>query len=420
MLLYQVEASTFSLWAFFVSATPRNPHGWICSAQSWARCHRFATAAGCGLLIALSCVGCNGRAIKVDNPVFASAPPRRSLVNQSADAEEQRLAQLGGISAIQRVGFDAASSESLTGTSVVASVNSQPIFLDDVLGGLRMMIEQRPELNDDQRQHIMKEQLQKRLPNYLEQEIVLQALKAKIPEEKRALIRQSLEPMFQTVVANIKADKQLQTDEQMEALLAKEGMSISLLRETFNRAQMVNGYVATLATSVTTIDRQELVEYYQQHINEYTPAERVRVAEIVIRFDEHGGRPGAEKVMANVLTELQNQRDFGDVAAAFSDSLSAEKKGDLGWIERNALANRELEKLLFELPNGALTKVQTRPDRFELYKVINHVQAEAVAFQDVQKEIEQLLLKQKADEAKAKVVQDLKARSDVKTIFDKV
>lgn len=375
------------------------------------------SAAALGLLLALVS-GCSGRAVKVDNPVFASAPPRRTLVNQSADIEERRLAQAGEASAIRRVGFDSSGKELLTGTSVVALVNSRPVFLDDVLGGLRPMIEQRPELSDDQRQYIMSEQVRRRLPNYLEQEVVIQALNAKIPEDKRAVIRESLEPTFQKVIADIRKDKGIQTDAELEDLLAGEGMSVQLLRDTFVRAQMVNGYVATLAASPTSIDRTELVEYYRSHIEEYTPAERVRVAEIIVRFEQHGGRPAAEKVMANVLTELKKKRAFGDVAAVFSDALSSEKKGDIGWIERGALADRDLEELLFELPIGGLTRVFVREDRFELYHVINHIRAESIPFEEVQKEIEQLLLKQKADEARKKVVEDLRSRSEIKTIFD--
>lgn len=397
----------------------RQPHrktpGRICRTRSAVRLRSLWL----GLSLGLLCVtGCTGRSVKVDNPVFAAAPPRRSLVNQSADMEETRLAQAEQPAGILKVGFDGSGDGALTGTTVVAQVNGKPVFLDDVLGGLRPLVESRPELKDEQRQYILTEQLKKRLPNYIEQEIVLQALNAKVPEDKRELIRESMEPMFQKVLANIRQDKNLQTDEQLEELLAKEGMSIALLRETFMRAQMVNGYVATLATSPTTIDRQELVRFYQSHIDEYTPAERVRVAEIVVRFDEHGGRECAEQVMANVVTQLQSGREFGDVATALSDSLSSEKRGDIGWIERGALADQQLEQLLFELPVGQMTKVQVRPDRFEVYRVVNHTTAEPIQFQDVQKEIEQLLIKQKTDEARTKVVEDLKARSTVKTLFD--
>lgn len=395
---------------------PRQPER-ICGSRTSVRFSAVVAA----VCLALSLVtGCKGRSIKEDNPVFTAAPPRRSLVNQSADVEESRLvAQLEPTGEIRTIGFERSGQEPLKGTTVVATVNGQPVFLDDVLGGLRPMIETRDELRDEQRQYILTEQLRKRLPNYVEQEIVLQALNAKVPEDKREVIRESLEPSFQKVVANIKQDKKLQSDEQLNELLSREGMTIDLLRETFLRAQMVNGYVATLASSPTTIDRQKLVAWYQSHINEYTPAERVRIAEIVVRFDEHGGRPQAEKVMANVVTQLQTGRDFGDVASAMSDSLSAEKKGDMGWIERGSLADRELETLLFELPVGEVTRVQVRPDRFEVYKVINHTKAEPIQFQDVQKEIEQLLIKQESETARAKVVEDLKARSTIQTIFDK-
>ena len=327
------------------------------------------------------------------------------------------MAQKDSESDVQTIGFSKLSSGQLTGTSVVAEVNGKPIFVDDVLGGARQIIERDSNLPDDKRQLVMMSTLQKRLPKYVEDELIVQALEIKIPEDKRQTIKDSLEPEFQKVVNGIKEKEGFVTDRQLDERLASEGISIDQLRDNFVRMQMVEGYVGSMTKVPDNIDREELLQYYREHLDEYTGEEEVRFAEIVIRFRDHDGREGAEKTMATVVTQLQSGKDFGDVAAAMSDTLTKEKRGEVGWIKRDSLSDKALENLLFDLPDGQLSKVQVQNDRFEVYKVIAHRDPGTTPFQEVQSDIEDRLLKQRREEARAKVRKEIREKGNVVTIF---
>ncbi|MCA9012219.1 MAG: peptidylprolyl isomerase, partial [Planctomycetaceae bacterium] len=161
-----------------------------------------------------------------------------------------------------------------------------------------------------------------------------------------------------------------------------------------------------------------LVKYYQDHIDEYTTDEEVRFSEIVVRFRDHGGRDGAEEVMTQVVQRLRKKEDFGAVAKELSDALSGEKRGDIGWIKRGSLADKELEAMLFEMPSGATSSVQVREDRFEVYKVTDQRHSTTTEFQDVQKEIETKLLAQLREDAQKQVLDELRAKGNIITIFD--
>lgn len=375
------------------------------------------------MLLLLASAGCSGKSIKVDNPVFADAPPRRSLVNHAADEEEQRLAlaQTGSrtenASGIQPASFSKNSEEPLTGTTVVAEVNGMPIFCDDVLAGARQIIERDPRIPEDKRQMVLQAEIRRRLPKYLEDELIIQALKKKIPEDKRKAIKESLEPQFQKIVDEIKQKEGFVTDQQLDERLAAEGITVHQLRDNFVRMQMVGGYVGSRVNVPETIDREELVRYYQEHIADFTPDEELRFAEIVIRFADHGGREGAEQAMTAVVNQLQSGKDFGDVAYAMSDTLTAEKRGDIGWIKRNSLADKALEEMLFGMPAGSMSRVQVQNDRFEVYKVIDHRNPGTAPFQEVQKEIEELLRKKAQDEARAKIRQEIRDQGTITTMF---
>ena len=371
------------------------------------------------MLIGLS-VGCKGTTVKEDNPVFTSAPPRRSLVNHAADTEEQRLAQQadpteGGI---VPVAFHEIGVTPLAGSSVVATVNGKPVFVDDILGGVRRKIEADPNLTDKQRQLILTQSLRLRTREYAEDELVVQALEATIPEDKRKLIRDSLEPAFQEVCQKMMKDNKLTADEELDTWLEGQGFTRREMKDTFIRRQFVVGYVQSKIQVPKQIDRAVLVKHYQEHIDEYTPDEEVRFAEIVVRFRDHGGREGAEDVMTQVVERLGQKEDFGTVAEELSDVLSSEKRGDIGWIKRGSLADKELEAMLFEMSAGEMTKVQVHEDRFEVYKVVDHRHPKTVEFQAVQKEIEVKKLTELRDAAQKQVLDELRAKGVIVTIFD--
>ena len=318
---------------------------------------------------------------------------------------------------VQQIGFSKNNSGPLTGSTVVAEVNGKPVFVDDVLGGARQIIESDPRLPESKRQEVIEATLRKRLPKYVEDELIVQALEKKIPEDKREAIRETLEPQFQKVIAGIKEKEGFVTDQQLDERLAKEGISVDSLRDNFLRMQMVEGYIGTSIKVPETIDREVLVKYYQEHISDYTPVEEVRFAEIVIRFRDHGGREGAEQAMTNVVTQLQGGKDFGDVAQALSDTMTAEKRGEIGWIKRGSLTDKALEDMLFDMPNGEISSVQVRSDRFEVYKVIDHRNPGTIPFQEVQKEIETTLLNEMKLEARQKIRREIREKGNVNTIF---
>ena len=373
--------------------------------------HRILLNSAIFMMLLVVAAGCKGKSLIDDNPVFADAPPRGSLSNRSSLAKNEEDAASPILSVSK-------SAVLLSGNSVVAEVNGTPIFVDDLIGSIRLAVESDTNIPNDQKQQIMYAQIRKRIDGYVEQEIVLQALNRAIPEDRRALIDESLEAPFQEMIAKIKVDSKVETDSELNDVLSEQGLSIDLLRESFVRVQKVQGYLSTLATPSQEIDRPELVAYYKAHQQEFTNEERVRWQEIVVDFASHGGRDGAEEVMIQVVKELQNGADFADVASKYSTALSAEKRGDMGWLDRNSLVDSKLEDELYAMKPGQMTKVHVQENRFAVYRVVDHQFAKTSPFQEVQQAIEQKIKQQRQQDARKKVLDDLRSKATVVTMFD--
>ncbi len=383
-----------------------------------------ALVAAC--LLSLLTTGCKGRSVKYDNPVFEPAPPRKSLINKAADAEEQRLfgansesdAEPGSDPAtpFRSAGLERLSSGPLTGNSVVALVNGHPVFLDDVLSGVRQMVENNPQLSDQQRQVILQAQLKNRLPKYVEDELIVQQVKIKVPKDRQEMIRESLEPKFQETLEAIRKKENKATIQELDDFLAGQGTSVEELRQSFQRIQMVEGYLSSLVKVPEKVDREELLRYYEDHLRDYSSEEKVRVAKIVVR-PKAGDTGEAEQQAEELLTRISQGENFQDLAAEVAEPVNREKRGDLGWISRGALAP-ELEDLVFALAVGEVSAPRVLPDRVELYSITDRHEPSTVPFQQVQTEIEETLLNQKREAARRDVRDEIRSRGSIQTVLD--
>ncbi len=392
---------------------PSHRDATLCSAVQINVSHWLHVIAG--LMFCATLSGCAGKSLIDDNPVIAETPPRIKLANRattrtvSADNKDTT-------NPIRTVSHT--SSTKLEGNTVVAEVNGRPIFVDDLIGSMRLTLEADPNIPPDQRQEILHVQVKGRLQSYVDQEIVLQALRRAIPEDRQDEIRESLMGPFGEVLGNIKRDNDVQTESEMNEILAQQGLSVDLLRESFMRIQMVQGYLSSVTEVNETVDRMEMVKYYNDHKDEFTSEERVRAQEIVVLFNKNGGRQGAEAKMTHVVKELQKDRSFADLAMEYSDALSAEKRGDIGWLNKGSLADKNVDAALFALPEGKMTKVYVRDDRFEVYRVVDHQLARTSSFTEVQQSIEDKIKQGRRDAARTKAMDKLRGKAIVVTIYD--
>jgi len=368
-----------------------------------------------GMLIFVVFTGCEGRNLSTENAVFSELPPRRSLVN-NASRNRDSIADAKSSSDIMQVS-SSTSTDLLRGNTVVAEVNGQPIFVDDIAGSIRLTLQAAEQISDSERQQVLRNEIEKRLDQRIDEEIVLHALRKKIPEEQRENLKTHLSTAFEEYIQTIRKDVGAESDEQFDKILAQQGMSVPLLREAFFRIQMVNGFVETLSEQKLEAppSRPELLKYYTEHSDEFTPEERLRWQEIRISKSE----PNASQRMGEVVSKLKSAKvEFGQLARKHSDSASAEDDGNKGWLTRGALTDKNLEKELFGLRGGETTRVLDGERYFSIYRVARHEYAEPRPFEAVQDEIKQAMQAGEREAAKKEVLKELRAKASVRTIFD--
>ncbi len=364
-----------------------------------------------GLLLAGVLCGCNGKSVKYDNPVFSPPPPRTSVTSSQMPAEESEPGET-----IREAGLERELGSVLTGSTVVATVNSQPVFLDDVLGGVRQMLEADSRLSDEQRQVVLSRELGKRIDKYTHDEVVMQAVNLEIPSDRREAIRESLQPAFDEIVEGILEKEKKSSRDELDTFLVTQGTSLRELQDNFVRMQLVEGYLSTHARASAVLSRQELEEYYRQQILSYTSEEQVRYAKIVIRFSEAGGREAAVNKAHSVRKQIAAGRSFAELALQESHALSRERGGDMGWVKRGSLQSN-IEESIFGLNVGGVSDVITLQDRCEIYSCTDRHAESVIPFADLQQELEKELLQVKKQEARQRVLDELVKDAAITKLF---
>jgi peptidyl-prolyl cis-trans isomerase D len=151
----------------------------------------------------------------------------------------------------------------------------------------------------------------------------------------------------------------------------------------------------------------DLQSYYRDHEDQYRVPEQVNVRHILIKTPLPGpdgkvddnALKAAKAKAEDVLKQLKAGGNFADLAKKYSDdTVSAEKGGDLGWINRGQTV-AEFEKAAFSLKKGETSGLIQSSYGFHIIQLVDKHDAQMKSLADVKNEIEPIVRQQKAQVA---------------------
>jgi peptidyl-prolyl cis-trans isomerase D len=147
----------------------------------------------------------------------------------------------------------------------------------------------------------------------------------------------------------------------------------------------------------TAVSPEEVRQFYDQNLKQYAKGDERQASHILITVDSKASE--AEKRAARAKAELllkqarQNPASFADLAAKNSqDPGSAAKGGDLGYFPRGAMV-KPFDDAVFQMKVGEIAGPVESPFG---YHIIRLTAAKGHGFEDVSKEVERDLKRQKA------------------------
>ena len=302
------------------------------------------------------------------NPVVKDSTSQSPLDEQANSAKSQNAGEL--VDAI-RLDEAFALSPNLKPETVVAYVNAMPITVRDVISNANSPTASAgwtPTFGKVQPPNV-EHALRHHLPAYLYQELLLQHFLEFTPDERQTVVRESLQAPFLEVLRRIKAEKKLQTDEELAALLAQTGITIDELKECFFRMQITAGYAKALPPDSPLRAKDKIIEQCQQLLVEAASQMTVMslatypVADLVFRHQSV-----VSAVNRSTDSAVEATPDVVPAAALTSGTPAALDRQ----VPRAGVGHRSA-KLLRTVPEPGAARLSSNPEEGPDRSILGHL-----------------------------------------------
>jgi peptidyl-prolyl cis-trans isomerase D len=146
------------------------------------------------------------------------------------------------------------------------------------------------------------------------------------------------------------------------------------------------------------VSSDEIKRFYDLRKERFKTPKRVRARDILIKVNRDDPPNKIEekrKKAEEILEKAKKTKDFASLAKQYSESNTASKGGDMGWVQRGTLGE-PIETTLFSMKKGELSGVLRGSDGFYIFKIDEVVDEKEKPLDEVKDQIFQALKKEKA------------------------
>jgi peptidyl-prolyl cis-trans isomerase SurA len=197
---------------------------------------------------------------------------------------------------------------------------------------------------------------------------------------------------FTSIVENIKKENKIESDEQLQAALKQEGMTMADLRRQLERTMLVQQVQQTEFMQKLQVTDTELRAYYDANQGEFGTAPNVTLREITLNVptspqginvaQDDAAKAKAEEVRAKIVAG----EPFARLAADYSDSGSKANGGLVGPLAKMDLSD-DLQKAIAGLTTGGVTPVLRTARGYQIIKIENLQDSTTKPFDEARGEI---------------------------------
>jgi peptidyl-prolyl cis-trans isomerase SurA len=167
---------------------------------------------------------------------------------------------------------------------------------------------------------------------------------------------------FKRVLENIRKENKLESDEQFNAALKQEGITIEQLRKNLEKQMVINQVQQQEVAGKVGISESEAQAYYAEHKNEFTTPASLTLRELLVAVKLDGksinvAADDAAKAKAEGLVKRARAGEpFATLVAEASDAPSKANGGLVGPLSADEL-DSGVRKLIEGLKPGDVTEV---------------------------------------------------------------
>lgn len=221
---------------------------------------------------------------------------------------------------------------------------------------------------------------------------------------------------FQSVLESIKKDNKIETDEQLQAALKAENMTLADLRRSLERQMIVSRVQQNEVMSKIAVNDEEARKYYETHLAEFTAPRTVTLREIFVNVPSDGqtinvglDEQGRDKILS-IRQRALNGESYETLASELSDAPSKANGGLIGPLSLDELSP-ELQEMIEGMKPGEITQPLRGAKGYQILKLENATTAETKSFDEAREEISNRVFTDKRRDEFEKYLQKLRAQA---------
>jgi peptidyl-prolyl cis-trans isomerase SurA len=219
---------------------------------------------------------------------------------------------------------------------------------------------------------------------------------------------------FTNVLESIKKDNKMESEEQFQAALKQEGITLAQLRKMLEKRMLISQLQQREVAMRIDVTEAEEREYYNSHLQEFaaTPSVTLREILVAVPTDPKGVNAAAleeaQKKAEGIRARIAKGESFEKVAGEVSEAPSKANGGLIGPIPKNEL-DEALGKMLAGMKPGEVTPLVRVPNGIEILKLESTIEGTTVPFDQARGQISQRLSSQRQGVAMQKYLKKLRS-----------
>ena len=223
---------------------------------------------------------------------------------------------------------------------------------------------------------------------------------------------------FKSIVDNIKKSNNIEDEEQFQAALKQEGMTMADLRRALERQMLASEAQRRDVVEKISVTEAEAKAYYDAHRQEFTTPSEITLREILIEVPvtDRGINAAQDDEAKGEAEEIRKRlvggEPFARLAAEVSDAPSKANGGLIGPIKREELAEA-LQQRIDKMKVGDLTEVLRTNRGYQILKLETRSETKVRSFDEARADISNKVAAEKSTAERMKYLERLRTQATI-------
>lgn len=304
----------------------------------------------------------------------------------------------------------AAEPSEATARKVIARVNDQPIYEDQIQPEVEKNLKALTRHGASKDDPSLVKRLQARtLDRVIGDVLINQESKKRTVEKLDEKVEQRVKDL----------EKKFGAGEGMERYLKIRRITMDELKESLKRRVPVDDYLKEQGVVDPEIPEDRIRAMYDEDPDSFSSRATVKVSHILIAVDPHSGAEAKEQARqkaVQIRKEILEGKDFAEMAKKHSTCWSAPNGGDLGTRKRGDMP-AEFDNVAFALEKEAVSEVVETRFGFHIIKAFENTPPRVVPYEQMRDFLKKYLQEEESKKKLAEHIAELKKKSKIEILL---